>query len=155
MVITPDIATSDLESYGTTVESLLIKKNKKYDLYFYYSAYSKRYGNYLLNLEDYLPEEYSKIFDEKILKKGCTSSDNKLIGLVTNIYKYYLIYIYNIYNYYFYYHYILLILLFQLHIELLLINIYFNIAYLYGYRCFIFKFKSFITIPKRSTKNMG
>ncbi len=82
-VLSPDNASADLENYSTTIDSLLLKGSKKYDLYFYFSTYTKKYANHLLNLEEYLPEEYStKVFDETILREGCSSSDNKLVALV-------------------------------------------------------------------------
>ena len=81
-VITPETSTNERESYGTTIDSLLSRKSDKYDIYFYFSGYGQAYGNHFINLEDYLTEEYIKKFDEKILKEGCSSSDNELIALV-------------------------------------------------------------------------
>jgi len=69
------------------IDSLLVKKSTKYDLYFYYYNYSKKYGKHFLNLREYLPEEYIKVFDKKILKEACSSNDNKLVSLVFHIYK--------------------------------------------------------------------
>jgi len=42
-------------NYNTIVESLLNKKSSKYDLYFYDSAYSAKFGNHFINLFEYLP----------------------------------------------------------------------------------------------------
>lgn len=81
-VLTPKISTTEFENYGTTINSLLLRKSPKYDIYFYYSAYSEKYGSHFLNLKDYLPEEYIKRFDENILKETCYSNDNELIGVV-------------------------------------------------------------------------
>jgi len=80
-VLTPKISTTEFENYGTTIEALLSKKkNPKFDIYFYYSAYSEKFGNHFLNLKDYIPEEYIKGFDERILKETC-SYNNELVGL--------------------------------------------------------------------------
>jgi len=79
--ITPETATNERESYGTTIDSLLSRRSEKYDIYFYFSGYGQAYGNHFINLNDYLEEEYIKEFDEKILKEGCSSSDKKLIAL--------------------------------------------------------------------------
>jgi len=97
-VLTPETAESDRESYSSTIDTLLLKKSNKYDLYFYFSTYTKVYGNHFINLEDYLPKEYSDVFDEIILNKGC-SSNGKLLALVIYIYILYLIHIF--YFYYF------------------------------------------------------
>jgi len=80
-VITPETSTIERESYGTTIDSFLLKKSETYDIYFYYSSYGQAYGNHFINLKDYLTNEYIEKFDEKILKEGCSSSDNKLIAL--------------------------------------------------------------------------
>jgi len=84
-VLSTGTSTNVIENYGTTVESLLMRKSTKYDIYYYYSAYSQRYGKHFADLRKYLPEEYIKPFNEKILKEGCYSKDNKLIGLVMYI----------------------------------------------------------------------
>jgi len=57
-------------------------------LYFYYSNYSKKYGENFLELEKYLEEEYIKGFDKNLLLKTCSTSDEKIIGLVMYIYVY-------------------------------------------------------------------
>jgi len=86
-VLTPEISTIVIENYGTTVESTLLKKQAKYDIIFYYSAYSKRYSNHFLNLKEYLPEEYIKVYDERLLNETCSSSDKKkLVGLPIYLY---------------------------------------------------------------------
>ncbi len=74
-----------------------MKKSKKYDLYFYYSAYSRRYGDHLINLSEYIPKENLEKFDESILKNTCSSNNNEIVGLVIYIYKFYLIYIISFY----------------------------------------------------------
>jgi len=83
-VLTPENSPLDFGNYGTTIDAFLLKKSPKYDIYFYYSAYSKKYGNHFLNLKDYLPEEYIKGFDERILNEAC-SYNNELVGVVNNI----------------------------------------------------------------------
>jgi len=81
-VLSPQISTADLDDYGTTIDSLLLKKNQKYDMFFYFSTYSKKYASHLVNLRDYLSEEYINVFDENVLKNGCSSYDDELIALV-------------------------------------------------------------------------
>jgi len=84
--ITPQTSTTIIENYGTTIEAVLKRKQKKYDVLYYYSAYSQKYGEHLLNLREYLPEETIKGFDEGLLKGICSSSDDKLVGIVIYIY---------------------------------------------------------------------
>ena len=57
------------------------KKNKKFDIYIYDNKYTNIYGPYLLNLKDYLPKEYIKMYDSKIVSELCTYKD-KVVGLV-------------------------------------------------------------------------
>jgi len=85
-VLTPNTATSVIENYGTFVDSYLVKKSQKYDIYFYYSNYSKKYGEHFLNLREYLPKEYINGFDKRLLEETCSSYDNKLISLPLFLY---------------------------------------------------------------------
>jgi len=50
--ITPETATNERESYGTTIDSLLSRRSEKYDIYFYFSGYGQAYGNHFINLND-------------------------------------------------------------------------------------------------------
>jgi len=96
-VLSPDISTNVIENYGSTIESYLTKKSTRYDIYYYYSAYSQKYGKHLEDLRKYLPEEYIKPFNEKILKEACYSKDNVLVGMVTYIiFFFYINYIFNL-----------------------------------------------------------
>jgi len=99
-VLNPKTATADLESYGTTIDSLLMKKKQKYDVYFFFSTYTKKYASSLLNLEDYLPEESINAYDKAILKEGCSSNDGKLVALVMYFYDYYRILFFNFFFYF-------------------------------------------------------
>jgi len=81
-VLSPGISTTVIENYGSTIESYLTRKSTKYDIYFYYSAYTKKYGKYLEDLRKYIPEEYIEPFNEKILKEACYSKDKVLVGMV-------------------------------------------------------------------------
>jgi len=79
--LTPQVSTTEIQDYGNTIDSLLKKKSDKYEVYFYYSAYSKPYGDHFINLKNYLSEEEIKKFDESILKNTCYSKKDELVGL--------------------------------------------------------------------------
>jgi len=81
IVLTPENSTSDFENYGTMIDSLLKRKSTKYDIIYYYSAYTKKYGNHFLNIRDYISEDYIKIFDERLLEETCSSYDKTLVSL--------------------------------------------------------------------------
>jgi len=85
-VLTPENSTSEFENYGAMLDSYFSKKSNKYDIYFYYSAYSKKYANHFLNLRNYMPEKFFEGYDERILKETCSSEDGELIALVIYIY---------------------------------------------------------------------
>jgi len=87
IVLTPGNSTSNIENYGTTIESLLVKKSEKYDIYFFYASYPKKYGEHFIDLREYLPKESIEIFDKSILLNQCSSYNNKLVGLVMYIYE--------------------------------------------------------------------
>ncbi|ORX72573.1 hypothetical protein BCR32DRAFT_250021 [Anaeromyces robustus] len=76
--------TASLENSYLMVESLLKKKNNKYDIYFYDNSYVKKYSPYLLDLKKVIPEEHINMYDENILAQGCKNND-KLVGLPLSV----------------------------------------------------------------------
>jgi len=78
-VMTPEASGKGVKNFGSTIDLLVSKKSTKYDIYFYYSTYAQTYGDNFVNLED--SGINFKVFDERILKEGCSSSDKKIIGL--------------------------------------------------------------------------
>jgi len=73
-------SSSDIRGYGDTFSSALRNKRNKYDIIHFYSAYSKKYGDYFEDLSSYLAEEF-KDYDKELLKNTCTNKDGKLVGL--------------------------------------------------------------------------
>ncbi|ORX66087.1 periplasmic binding protein-like II [Anaeromyces robustus] len=80
-VLTPENSTSEVDDYGFTLDALISKKSKKYDIYIFYGAYSKKFGEHLADLNNYLSKNHINKFDNGILSGICTSLDNKLVGL--------------------------------------------------------------------------
>eukprot|EP00833_Pecoramyces_ruminatium_P004175 jgi/Orpsp1_1/1178207/evm.model.c7180000064420.1 len=62
------------------IESLLKKRNNKYDIYFYDNMYAKRYCPYLLDLKKKLPRDHLMMYDEHIISEICGCQD-KIVGL--------------------------------------------------------------------------
>lgn len=60
---------------------MLRKKSNKIDIYFYDSIYTPRLGQYLLDLNEYLSEEYIEIFSNGYNSKAIFYND-KIVGLV-------------------------------------------------------------------------
>jgi len=85
-ILTPETSSTVIENYGTTIESFLKKRSKRNDIYFYYSAYSRKYGEHFIDLRKYLSEEDLQGYDEDIFREACTSTDGKLVGLPIYIY---------------------------------------------------------------------
>ncbi|KAL6631525.1 periplasmic binding protein-like II, partial [Neocallimastix sp. 'constans'] len=83
-ILTPDNSTSYINDYGIMIDNLLQKKTKKYDIFFYYGTYTKRYGKYFINLEDWLPKEHIDMYDPQIISKSCLYN-NKVVGLPITI----------------------------------------------------------------------
>jgi len=73
--------TYSIESFGSLIESLLIKKSKKYDIFFYDNAYTYKFGTYLVDLKPYFSMDFFDSFNTQILQQTC-SYKNKLVGLV-------------------------------------------------------------------------
>jgi len=63
------------------VESLLIKKNKHYDIYFYENTSLSLYSPFLLDLNEHLPKSFINLYDPKVVRELCTY-DDRLIGIV-------------------------------------------------------------------------
>ena len=80
-IASPETSPKD-SGYEYMLDYLIRNKPKKYDIYFFFSAFSKKYSDYFINLRDYLPEESIEGFDKKLLREACSSVDYKLIGLV-------------------------------------------------------------------------
>ncbi|ORX79048.1 periplasmic binding protein-like II [Anaeromyces robustus] len=70
--------TTNINDYAM-VKTLLTKK-KKFDLFFYDNAFTPKYGEYLLDLKEYLPKEHITLFDSKLISSSCLY-DDKIIGL--------------------------------------------------------------------------
>lgn len=82
-ILSPNNSTSIINNYGSTVDSLLSKQSDKYDLYFYYDSYTKRYGPHFLYLDKYIPKEHINMYDNGIIENSCIYN-NHIVGLVSN-----------------------------------------------------------------------
>jgi len=70
-----------MDDYGSTAEKLLKRRSELYDIYFYDTKYSFKYGPYLVNLTDYLSSELINEYNSKFIYPSCYYKD-KLVGLV-------------------------------------------------------------------------
>ncbi|ORX79252.1 periplasmic binding protein-like II [Anaeromyces robustus] len=84
IILSPDNSTSYINNYGSTIDSLLSKQSNKYDVYFYYDAYTKNYGPHFLNLEEHFPKEHFDMFDPGFIRSSC-SYNNKIVGLPVTV----------------------------------------------------------------------
>ncbi|ORY08501.1 hypothetical protein LY90DRAFT_519018 [Neocallimastix californiae] len=69
------------KEYGATIDQLLYKRSKKFDVFFYDVVYTKRYSNYLLDLYSWFPREHIELYSKGVALKTCTSN-GKWIGLM-------------------------------------------------------------------------
>jgi len=85
LVTTYSVANSSLnvDNFGMSMEYLLKKETKKYDIFFYDTMYSRRYSPYFLDLKEYLPKEHMKLYSNGIAPQICTY-DGKWVGLPIN-----------------------------------------------------------------------
>jgi len=83
---------SSITEYENTLESIFSKKNDKYDLIIMYELNVKEFGDHLLELDDYIPEEYKNYYSKGKSYKTCFNDDGKWISLV-NIFIYIFIYL--------------------------------------------------------------
>jgi len=68
------------EAFANSVEALLKKRLNKYDLYYFDNGYTVRYGQYLLDLNEYT-KDIIGMHDQKIVDFTC-KYDDKLVGIV-------------------------------------------------------------------------
>jgi len=71
----------NFEAFANAVETLLAKKSRKYDLYYYDNAYTVKYGPHLLDLKRYLSKDQISMYNRNIIEMSCIYED-KLVGLV-------------------------------------------------------------------------
>ncbi|ORX50396.1 periplasmic binding protein-like II [Piromyces finnis] len=69
-----------INDFGSTIEYLLKKKSRKYDLYIYDVIYTRKYANYLIDLKEYLPPEHINLYNSKDSQK-VSVYNNRLVGL--------------------------------------------------------------------------
>lgn len=74
-------STTSFDDFGNSMEYLLNKGNKKYDIFFFDPMFTKKYSPYFVNLEEYLPKEHMDLYSKGIAPKICTY-DGKWVGLV-------------------------------------------------------------------------
>ncbi|ORX42272.1 periplasmic binding protein-like II [Anaeromyces robustus] len=74
----------NFEFFATSIESLLIKRLNKYDIYYFDNGYTQKYGPYLLDLKEYLSEDHINMYNKEIVEKSCTYND-KIVGLPFNL----------------------------------------------------------------------
>jgi len=72
---------SSTEKFKSTLETVIKKKNNRYDIYVYENIYISLYGARLLDLNGYLPEDIINMYDQKIILELC-HYEGKLLGLV-------------------------------------------------------------------------
>jgi len=80
-LISSDSVGTSLDNSRSMIEAVLKNKADKYDLYFYETTYISLYGSYLLNLNQYLSEDFIDMYDPKLISSLCLF-DNNLIGIV-------------------------------------------------------------------------
>ncbi len=83
--LTLDLPTTEVDYFKSMVESLLLKRSTKYDMYIYDSSYTMKYGEYLLDLNNRIPDAHIKLFYPDVLSGSCMYK-NKLVGIVSEIY---------------------------------------------------------------------
>ncbi|ORX75948.1 periplasmic binding protein-like II [Anaeromyces robustus] len=83
-ILTPNNSTADLKDFNSLMDSLINKKSNKYDLYFYYGIYTKKYGQHLLNLDNKFPKSHLDEYEQNVLKNTCYYN-NHLVGLPLTI----------------------------------------------------------------------
>jgi len=80
-LFTPSNISANTVDYGDMLETVLKRKNRKFDIYFFEYMYNNRYGPYLLDLKEYLPKKHIDLYSKGFVPKISTFN-NKLVSLV-------------------------------------------------------------------------
>jgi len=80
-VLTPWTSTINVQDYSSMVEQIIKGKSNKYDVFFYYGAYTRKYANYFEDITKYVSKEIIEQYDENLLRETCSSDDNELVAL--------------------------------------------------------------------------
>jgi len=75
-----DMQSLEVNYFESMVESLLIRKSTKYDIYIYDNSSTQKYGKYLLDLNNRIPDEHIKLYHPDIIDGTCIYK-NKLVGI--------------------------------------------------------------------------
>ncbi len=82
ILMTSSNSTESLVNNGAMFESLLKKKNTKYDIFFYDGTVSQNYGPYLVDLNTVIPKVQLDMYNKNILSQVSEYKD-KIVGLVS------------------------------------------------------------------------
>jgi len=82
-ILTPENSTTGVLNYVSYIESLLVKKSPKYDIYFYYGSYSNVYSKHFVNLKQFFSDDYINKFSNNIITNSIFN--NSLVGLPISV----------------------------------------------------------------------
>eukprot|EP00833_Pecoramyces_ruminatium_P008684 jgi/Orpsp1_1/1182716/evm.model.c7180000082382.1 len=83
-VFTTDNTTLAALGYESTIDYLLEKHSKKYDIIYYDVMYSPKYSPYFIDLSQYLSEDHIKMYSSGVAPDLCVYN-GKWVGLTYNI----------------------------------------------------------------------
>jgi len=79
-LFSPSNSTTNTYDFYTLMDSFLLRKSNKYDLYFYNSIYTWSFEHHFLNLKELLPKDHVDMYTD--IDSEMFSYNNKLVGLV-------------------------------------------------------------------------
>ncbi|OUM61593.1 hypothetical protein PIROE2DRAFT_12374 [Piromyces sp. E2] len=80
-LFTPQNTTHNfVNEYDNTIDFLLSKNSKKYDIYFYDVQYSRKYSDYFIDLKNYLKQDHIDMFENDVAQQIC-KYNGKWVGL--------------------------------------------------------------------------
>ncbi|KAG4087207.1 periplasmic binding protein-like II [Neocallimastix lanati (nom. inval.)] len=78
-LFSPSNSTTNTYDFYTLMDSFLLRKSNKYDLYFYNSIYTWSFEHHFLNLKELLPKDHVNMYTD--IDSEMFSYNNKLVGL--------------------------------------------------------------------------
>ena len=92
-LFTPANSTKKTDDFCSVIDQFLKRKSDKYDIYFYNNIYTTRFEPHFLDLNKLLPRNHTAMYVDAQTSESYSYND-KLIGLVSNLYWKKNIYIY-------------------------------------------------------------
>jgi len=76
----------DIDDYGGMINSLLLKKSPKYDIFVYFDYFNELYSPHFINLKEYLDDDFIGTFLPELVERATFNNELKALVYIKNIF---------------------------------------------------------------------